>query len=285
MSQYKIGSLRLKNPYFLAPMVGVNDIAFRILCRNAGAGLVYTGMIDPRSRAKIILDDRPAVQLSSTSEKGIGEFIKKHDTVPLFDFNLGCSVKKAESRKFGAFLHSRTEIIRNILRIMGESTRKPVTVKLRKSDEALKILRIAEEYCDAVCIHPRTNLQGYSGKADIDFAEKLKQRASIPVIYSGDVDETNAESLLKKFDFVMIGRKAVGYPNVFAELTEKEPVFGFSDYLKLALRYKLKFQTINSQAIFFTKSLQGAGKLRVRLSKINNLDELKMIVDEGCFKS
>ena len=284
MSQYKIGNLKLKTPYFLAPMAGINDIAFRILCRNAGAGLAYTGMINPLSREKIIMDDKPAVQLFSASEKGIGEFIKKHKNVSLYDFNLGCSARKAEIRGFGAFLHSRTETIRNILGIMRESTKKPVTVKLRKSDEAFKILRIAEEYCDAVCIHPRTNSQGYSGKTDIDFAEKLKQRASIPVIYSGDVNESNADVLLKKFDFVMIGRKAVGCPNVFAALAGKEQVFGFSDYLNLALKYKLKLQHIKSQAICFTKFLPGAGELRVKLSKINNLDELKRLAEEGRFE-
>lgn len=82
----------------------------------------------------------------------------------------------------------------------------------------------------------------------------------------------------------MIGRKATGYPNIFAALAGKEQVFGFPDYLKLALKYKLKFQHIKSQAICFTKFLRGAGELRVKLSKINNLDELKRLVEEGCFE-
>ncbi|MFH0831959.1 MAG: tRNA-dihydrouridine synthase family protein [archaeon] len=284
MAQYKIGRLKLKTPYFLAPMAGINDIAFRILCRNAGAGLAYTGMINPLSRAKRVLDDKPAVQLVSASEKGISEFIKKSEKAVLYDFNLGCSVKKAESKRFGVFLHSKTETIRNILGIMRESTKKPVTIKLRKSDEAFKILKIAEEYCDAVCIHARTSNQGYSGKADIDFAEKLKQKSSIPVIYSGDVNESNADVLLKKFDFVMIGRQAMGYPNIFANLTGKKPIFGFPEYLKLALKYKLKFQHIKSQAICFTKFLPKAGELRMRLTRMNNIDELKAIAEEGCFE-
>ena len=278
MAEYEIGRLKLENPYFLAPIAGINDIAFRILCRNAGAGLVYTGMIDPRSRGKIILDDKPAVQLFSTSGIGIGEFIRNHKEIPLFDFNLGCSVRKAEKKGFGAFLHSKTETIRNILGMMRKSTKKPVTAKLRKSDEAFKILRIAEEYCDAVCIHPRTNSQGYSGKADIDFALELKKKTSLPVIYSGDVNEKNADELLKKFDFVMIGREAVGYPNIFAKLSGKEQVFGFKEYFKLALKYKLLFTQVRAQAIRFTKHQQGAGELRKKLVKVKDFYELKNIL-------
>jgi tRNA-dihydrouridine synthase B len=280
MAGYKIGNLKLKNPYFLAPMAGINDIAFRILCKNAGAGLVYTGMLNPLTRKEIILDDKPAIQLFSTNERGIAEFIKKNeDNALLFDFNLGCSAKTAKEKCFGAFFGGGVEIIESILKIMRESTKKPITIKLRKSDEAFKIAEIAEKYCDAICVHPRTNKQGYSGKADTEFAEKLKQKTFLPIIYSGDVDEKNADGLLKKFDFVMIGRHAWGYPDIFAKLTGKKPVFGFSKYLKLALKYKLGFGHIKSQAISFTKYRAGSGKLRRQLAKAKSLDELKEILE------
>jgi len=279
MAEYKIGNLKLENPYFLAPMVGVNDIAFRILCKNAGAGLVYTGMINPLTREELVLDDKPAIQLFSTNEKGIAEFIEKHDNnTKLFDFNLGCSAHIAGKKSFGAFLSNKLKTIQKILEIMKESTKKPITLKLRKSNNALKIIKIAEKYCDAVCIHPRTNDQGYSGKADIIFAEKLKQKTSLPVIYSGDVDEKNASELLKKFDFVMIGRKAAGCPNIFANLTGKKPAFGFNEYLKLALQYKIKFPQIKAQAIYFTKNQEGASELREELSKTKKFSELKKIL-------
>lgn len=281
MAEYKIGSLKLENPYFLAPMAGINDIAFRILCRNAGAGLVYTGMINPLTRENLVLDDKPAVQLFSTSEKGIAGFIKKHeDNAKLFDFNLGCSARIAQKKGFGAFLPKKLEIIEKILKTMKDSTKKPVTIKLRKSNDTPKLVKIAEKYCDAVCIHPRTNSQGYSGKADISFAERLKKKTSLPVIYSGDVDEFNADELLKKFDFVMIGRKAEGCPNIFAKLTGKKENFDFFAYLKLALQYQLSFSHIKSQAICFTKYREGAGELRLKLTKVKNLDELKRVL--GC---
>lgn len=279
MASYKIGDLKLKNPYFLAPMAGINDIAFRILCKKAGAGLVYTGMLNPLTRKEIILDDKPAIQLFSTDERGIAEFVRKNEgNALLFDFNLGCSAKTAKEKGFGAFFGGSIESIENILKTMRESTKKPITVKLRKSDEAFKIAEIAEKYCDAICMHPRTNRQGYSGKADIEFAEELKRKISIPVIYSGDVNEKNADELLKKFDFVMIGRSALGYPDIFAKLTGKRPVFGFSRYLNLALKYKLRFGQIKMQAMNFTRCAKGAGKTRKCIAKAKNLYELKEIL-------
>ena len=279
MAEYRIGSLRLKNPYFLAPMVGINDIAFRILCKNAGAGLVYTGMINPLTREELILEDNPAIQLFSANEKGIAEFISKHEkNALLFDFNLGCSARKAQEKGFGAFLPKKNETVEKILKIMRESTKKPITIKLRKSANAFKLLKIAEKYCDAICIHPRTEKQGYSGKADISFAEELKRKTSLPVIYSGDVDEKNAAELLKKFDFVMIGRNAIGYPGIFSKLAGTNKDFSFSDYLSLALKYKMKFAHIKAQAICFTKNYEGAGELREKLSRAKSLNELKKIL-------
>ena len=279
MKGYRIGNLRLKNPYFLAPMAGINDIAFRILCKKAGAGMVYTGMINPLTKKELGLADKPAVQLFSSDERGIAEFIKKNEkNALLFDFNLGCPARTAEKRGFGSFFKGDMKTIENILKAMRESTKKPITIKLRKSDKALKIAELAEKYCDALCIHPRTNRQGYSGKADIAFAEELKKRVSIPLIYSGDVDEKNADELLKKFDFVMIGRKALGYPNIFAKLTGKKRVFGFDKYLKLALKYDLRFGHIKSQAINFTRFNEGSGKIRKQLAKTRNLDELKEVL-------
>lgn len=281
MTEYKIGNLKLKNPYFLAPMAGVNDIAFRILCKNAGAGLVYTGMINPLSREKLNLEDKPAIQLASSTKDNIADFIKKYDdTVTLFDFNLGCPAKTAREKGFGAFLHNKIETIQDILEIMKESTKRPITLKLRKSNNLPKIIKVAEKYCDAICIHPRTSYQGYSGKADIDFAEKMKQKTSLPIIYSGNVDENNANKLLKKFDFVMIGTKAMGYPNIFAKITGNEQIFDFNEYLKLALKYELKFSHIRTQALLFTKYRENACKLRAELSKVKNINGLNKFLNE-----
>ena len=279
MTEYQIGRLKLKNPYFLAPMAKVNDIAFRILCKKAGAGLVYTGMANPLTRKELVLDDKPAIQIFSTTEKGIPNFVKKHEVkVELFDFNLGCPAYVAKREGFGAFLHDKLESIDKILAAMRDSTKKPVTVKLRKSKQALKIVKIAEKYCDAIAIHPRTENEGYSGFGDVSYAKQLKEKTSLPVIYSGDATEKTADKLLKQFDFLMIARKAIGNPNIFSELIGEKSNFSFEDYLKLAFKYKLNHSQIKSQAVAFTKSRKNAKSLRTRLSGVDDLEEIRKIL-------
>lgn len=280
MRIYKIKNLNLKNPYFLAPMLEVNDIAFRLLCKKAGASLTYAGMTNPRSKKELILDDKPALQIFCTNTKNLKEFIKKYDKkVSLFDFNLGCPSKIAKRLGFGSFMHSKLEEIEKILKTIKKTTKKPLTIKLRKSPKIDKILKIAEKYCDAVCIHPRTQKQGYSGKTDLKFALALKEKTKLPVIYSGDATENNASELLKKFDFVMIGRKAIGNPNIFAKLTHKKiKKLNFRDYMKLAGKYKLSYRQIKFQAVNFTKGMKNAKEVRRKLVFAKAIKEIENIM-------
>lgn len=284
----KIGNLELENPFFLAPMAEINDIAFRELAKKAGASLCWTGMISPLSQQSLDLEDKPAIQLFSQSEKGIVEFIKKHDkTIRLWDFNLGCPAKNARKLGFGSFMCHKLEDIEKILKTMRESTDKPVTVKLRKSRNTFKIIKIAEKYCDAICIHPRTSEQGYSGKADVGYALRIKKKTNLPVIYSGDVNPDNVKKLSKQFDFLMIGRAAVGNPSIFSEMNNlmrnnKEAgvrvnKIGFGDYLELAVKHKLYFSQIKLQAMNFTKSISGAKETRRRLVFAKTVKEIREI--------
>ena len=275
----KIKNLNLKNPFLLAPMHEVNDIAFRLLCKKAGASLCYTGLLSPLSKQKLILDDKPAIQIFAKNPKGIKEFIKKYDKkVSLWDFNLGCPSKRAEACGVGSYMHSNLNQIEEILKEIRKSTKKPITIKLRKSNNAEEIIKIANKYCDAICIHPRTKEQGYSGLPDIEFAKQLKQITKLPLIYSGDVNESNAKALLKDFDFLMIGRSAIGNPCIFSRLIGKSSDINFMDYLKLAKKYKLDFTQIKFQTMNFTKGKEGASKIREKLSKTKNLEELEKIM-------
>jgi len=275
---YKIGNIKLKNRVFLAPMEDVNDIAFRLLCKKAGCGLTYTGMIHPLSKKRIYLDDKPALQLFCTNTKGIKEFIKKYDKyVSLWDLNLGCSAKTARKHEFGSFLKD-LNIIEEILKEMRKSTKKPLTIKIRKSYITFDIIKIAEKYCDAICIHPRTQAQGYSGEPDLAFAEEIKSKTKLPVIYSGNVNEKNYKQLLSKFDYIMIGREAIGRPGIFARITNTKFKKSFADYLKLANKYKITFRRIKLQAMNFTKELRGSAKLRKEISQVKNLEELKKLI-------
>ena len=279
MKTHKIGSLKLKNPFLLAPMLEPNDIAFRLLCKKAGAALTYTGMTNPLSKQKLVLDDKPALQLFCNSTENLAEFIKKYDKkVSLWDFNLGCPSKLAKRLCHGAYLKN-TKTIEQILITIRKSTKKPITIKLRKSSNTLKILRIAEKYCDAIAIHPRTNSQGYSGTPDLDFAKLVKSKIGtrLPVIYSGNVNEKNYLDLLKTFDFVMLGREAIGNPNIFAKLTRSKVRVDFNDYLKLAKKYKLPFRQIKYQAMCFTKGVKKAKVLRREIVKAKTIEYIKEI--------
>jgi len=275
--EYKIGNLTLKNRIFLAPMEDVNDIAFRILCKKAGCGLTYTGMIHPLLKKKIHLYDKPALQLFCTNTKGIKEFIEKYDKkVSLWDLNLGCPAKTAKKHGFGSYMNNLNNI-EEILKVMRENTKKPLTIKIRKSNISFDLLKLAELYCDAVCIHPRTQAQGYSGEPDFAFAEDIKKKTKLPIIYSGNVNDKNYKSLLKKFDYIMIGREAIGRPEIFAKITNTKFKKSFMEYLKLAKKYKTPFRNIKFQAMNFTKGITGSAKLRNNIAKIKDIKELEKL--------
>ena len=278
-----------KKRYFLAPMEEINDIAFRILCKQAGAGLTYTGLINPLTKQKLFLDDKPILQLFTPKEKGadgIKKFVKKYNKkISGWDLNLGCPAKNARKQKFGVYLKD-LEVIENILKEIRYSAgnKKPVSVKIRKSDWnwTIKLIEIAEKYCDTIAVHPRTKEQGYSGKPDIKFAEKIKSNTKLPVIYSGDVDENNHKKLLKKFDYLMIGRAAIGRPEIFSKLKNKKPPknISFKDYFKLAKKYNLPYRQIKFQAMNFTKTKRGARKLRLEIFKCRTTKQLEKIIDK-----
>lgn len=275
----KIGNLKLKNRVLLAPMLEPNDIAFRLLCKRAGCALTYSGMISSLSKRELFLDDKPILQLFGKSKRGIRVFMKKYDPkVSGWDFNLGCPSKLSKKLGHGAFMHENLDSIKEIFEVMRSCTRKSCTVKLRKSRNAIRIAKMAEE-CgfDAVCIHPRSFGQGYSGKADYDFSLKLKDAINIPVIYSGDVTKDNFNKILVDFDFVMVGRSAIGNPNFFSEIFGKKSNVGFYDYLKLAKKYHFFFRQIKFQAMCFSKGMRNAREIRRKLIGAKNVKEIEKI--------
>lgn len=285
--KYKIGKLKLTNRIFLAPMHQVNDVGFRMLCKKSGAGLTYTGLINPQTREKLYLNDKPALQFACNSKKGIKEFIKKYDkNISLYDFNLGCPSPHAKSSKIGYFMHKNIKQVEEILKEIKKHTKKPLTLKIRKIEEKdlKKIIKIAEKYCEAIGIHSRTQIQGYSGNPDIEFAKKIKKLTKLPIIYSGNIKtKEEANKILKDFDFIMIGRAAIGNPNIFSELINKkiENKIDFFDWLKITKKINpdTYYNQIKFQAINFTKGFQGSNKIREKLSRAKNEKELLRILN------
>lgn len=236
----KIAGIELENNIFLAPMAGVTDMPFRILCKEQGCGLVYTEMVSAKgmhyndeksSRLADINDaEKPAsVQIFGSDPKimaGIAERLNDSEA-SFIDINMGCPTPKITKNGEGSALMCRPELVAEIVREVSRAAIKPVTVKIRKgwddeSINAVEIAKIAEENgARAVAVHGRTREQFYSGKADWSIIRKVKESVSIPVIGNGDVvTPQDAKNLLEQTgcDAVMIGRGAQGNPWIFKKV-------------------------------------------------------------------
>ena len=237
-----IGSVTLDNNVILAPMAGVTDLPFRLLCRGQGAGLVCMEMVSAKAiyynnkNTEELLQVHPnegpaSLQLFGSDPRIVAEMAKRIEERPfaILDFNMGCPVPKVVGNGEGSALMKDPRLTEEILTALVKAVRKPVTVKIRKGfDEdhvnAVEIARIAES-CGvaAVAVHGRTREQYYSGQADWDIIAQVKEAVSIPVLGNGDVDSPEkAEQMLRQTgcDGVLIGRAAQGNPWIFREVTE-----------------------------------------------------------------
>lgn len=240
MSVLQIGDVTLDNNVILAPMAGVTDLPFRVLCKEQGAGLICMEMVSAKAiyyqnkNTEKLLEIHPeempvSLQLFGSDPNIIGEMAKRIEDRPfaILDLNMGCPVPKVVNNGEGSALMKDPRLVEEILTKLVKAIRKPVTVKIRKGfDEehvnAVEIARIAED-CGvaAVAVHGRTRQQYYSGRADWDIIAAVKDAVRIPVIGNGDVtDAAAAEELLRYTgcDGVMIGRAAQGNPWIFREV-------------------------------------------------------------------
>lgn len=242
MSQLTIGGVTLPNNIILAPMAGVSDLPFRLLCHEQGAGLVCMEMVSAKAiyynskntdtLMEIHPDEGPAsLQLFGSDPQIISEMAKRIEYRPhaFVDINMGCPVPKVVNNGEGSALMKNPKLVEEILTALVKASSKPVTVKIRKGFDddhvnAVEIAKIAES-CGvaAVAVHGRTREQYYSGHADWDIIAKVKDAVSIPVLGNGDVDSAlKAEQMLQETgcDGILIGRGAQGNPWIFREVTE-----------------------------------------------------------------
>ncbi len=237
-----IGNIELKNNVILAPMAGVTDLPFRVLCKEQGAGLlcmemvsakaIYYGSKNTEELMKISPAEMPvSLQLFGSDADIMADMAKKIEEKPfaVLDINMGCPVPKVVNNGEGSALMKNPKLAEEIITKMVKAVKKPVTVKIRKGfDEAhlnaVEMAKIAEASgAAAVAVHGRTREQYYAGKADWDCIRAVKEAVKIPVIGNGDVtDALSAERLLKETgcDGVMVGRAAQGNPFIFREITE-----------------------------------------------------------------
>mgnify|MGYP002678983168 FL=1 len=237
-----IGNVELKNNVILAPMAGVTDLPFRVLCKEQGAGLlcmemvsakaIYYGSKNTEELMKISPAEMPvSLQLFGSDADIMADMAKKIEEKPfaVLDINMGCPAPKVVNNGEGSALMKNPKLAEEIITKMVKAVKKPVTVKIRKGfDEAhlnaVEMAKIAEASgAAAVAVHGRTREQYYAGKADWDCIRAVKEAVKIPVIGNGDVtDALSAERLLKETgcDGVMVGRAAQGNPFIFREITE-----------------------------------------------------------------
>lgn len=317
----QIGSLKLENNVFLAPMAGITDRPFRTLCHEMGSGLVYSEMVSAKGiyynneNTKQLLDigeeEMPAaLQLFGSEPEIMGAMGKKIEGVNagIIDINMGCPVPKVVKNGEGSALMKTPELAGRIIKALVEMQKKPVTIKIRKGFDdtcinAVEMAQIAEENgASAVAVHGRTREQYYSGKADWDIIKKVKKAVSIPVIGNGDIFKPQDAADMLEYtgcDAVMIARGAQGNPWIFKrtiaylengilldEPTPQEKVSMALRHARMLIDYKGEFvgvRQMRAHMAWYIKGVQGASVIRDKINHCESYEEMAELLEHVKF--
>lgn len=312
MSKLAIGNVILNNRVALAPMAGVTDLPFRLLCREYGAGLVCTEMVSAKAvyygnrNTEELLRIHPqegpvSLQLFGSDPRLMGEMAARIEERPfdILDINMGCPVPKVVKNGEGSALMRDERLAAQIVRQVARSVKKPVTVKIRKGFDdghvnAVELARRLEEAgAAAVAVHGRTREQYYSGKADWDIIARVREAVSIPVFGNGDVTgPLTARALLEHTGCagVMVGRAARGNPFLFRQIagyleTGEAPDRPEAEEIKetilrhasLLLEYKGEYTAVREMRrhiSWYTAGWPHSARLRQRINSMETMEEL-----------
>jgi len=225
----------------------------------------------------------------------------------IIDYNMGCPAPHVTKQMAGGALLQEVNLTQQIFQTLVNAVKKPVTLKIRSGvTDASKFLfrKIAEiaedEGIQMITFHPRTVSQGYSGHSDWSMIKELKEVSSIPIVGNGDiVTPEDAKIMIDETscDYVMIGRGAMGNPFLFEQINDylktnsykeysfKDKLDSFFDYLHLSTKYKIKFANIKSQAMRFTKGMNGGSKMRSKITLSKDIIELEKIMNDAYLQS
>lgn len=308
-TSFTIGSVTIEHPFVLAPLAGYTDLPFRLLCREFGAGLVYSemischGLVYDQYRTKAMISTIPkeqplALQLFGSEPEIMGQAAALIDKEPvaMIDINMGCPVRKVIKKGAGCALMQTPRLAEEIIRQVVANTTKPVTVKIRTgwnhhSINAPEFAKMAEEAgASALAIHARTWSDGFSGTVDYSMIAKVKETVTIPVIGNGDV--TNYDKGLKLMadtgcDGIMIGRAALGAPWIFSPTINIKPsrnlrLKALSRHLELIDQFlpaERLLGKIKNHAGKYIKGLPGSATFRVKIFEQKSFASLQNYIE------